>query len=111
MVDVGFIKGHEGWDGPVVVNFSMLEKVAACFDPVVNCVGSLAGYTLGRVIKPIVNGLECFSEAFNVEKDFGIIFPEFCLLGEFLRDVVFRGGEAKDVFIVSVARGAPFGVS
>ena len=111
MVDVGFTPGHEGWDKPIVVNFSVLEKVAACFDPVVNCIGSVAGCTLGRLIEPVVNGLECFCEAFDVEKDFGIIFPEFHLLGEFSRDVVSGVGEAKDIFIVCIARGAPFGVS
>ena len=111
MVDVGFIPGHEGWDGPIVVNCSVFEKVAACFDPVVNCIGSLAGCTLGRVIKPVVNGLEWLCEAFNVEKDFWVILPEFHLLGEFSRDAVFWDGEAEYIFIVSVTRGVPFGVS
>ena len=111
LVDVGFIPGHEGWDGPMVVDFSVFEKVAACFDPVVNYVGGLAGCTLGRVIAPVVNGSEHFWEAFDVEKYFWIVLPGFHLLGEFLRDVVFWGGKAKYVFIVSVTRGAPFGVS
>jgi len=92
---VGFIPGHKGWDGPMVVNFSMIEEVAACFDPIVNCIGSLAGCTLGRVIEQILDGSECFCEAFDVENDFGIVFPEFHLLGEFLRDVAFGGGEAE----------------
>jgi len=109
LVDVGFIPGHEGWDGPIVVNCSVFEKVAACFDPVVNCIGGLAGCTLGKVIKPKVDGLECFCEAFNVEQFFRIIFPEFHLLGEFSRNVAFGGSEAKDIFVVSIARGVPFG--